>query len=365
MMAANSASGMAGQLEQLFLSCLSGVPVEDYGRSFSDLEVDSFGLVELRLMLEQQIGHAISDNEWTALATPSELQRFMHRSLATASRGQTTETTPTATLERTLKLNMPQMALGGLSESWLFKNLGDMHWELICRGLETPSDQLADGNGERLYATFTRFHLRTSSPLAGYLENETLSMRSAIARFGAGIFHSEVEGSAGGKKLTARIMSSFAKRGTATSNANLLKGQPTIPPGCVIPTVDAMPALGIGYRERRNTPLAKPRYEANYDLQGCHDINGVGLLYFAAYPSITDLCEVRFMGRGNRWALDMSTVERDICYFANCDIDDGITYRVHAMRETTRDVEIESSLSRRSDNRLMAYVVTRKEKVSA
>ena len=55
------------------------------------------------------------------------------------------------------RLNMPQMALGGLSESWLFKELGDIHWRLITRGLGTPSHEIADANGERLYATFTRF----------------------------------------------------------------------------------------------------------------------------------------------------------------------------------------------------------------
>ena len=33
---------------------------------------------------------------------------------------------------------MPQMANAALSENWLFKELGDIHWELLSKGLNTP-----------------------------------------------------------------------------------------------------------------------------------------------------------------------------------------------------------------------------------
>ena len=45
-----------------------------------------------------------------------------------------------------------------------------------------------------------------------------------------------------------------------------------------------------------NTAPGGPRkseenlYECHYEILPPHDINGVGLLYFAAYPSVFDLC---------------------------------------------------------------------------
>jgi probable biosynthetic protein (TIGR04098 family) len=51
---------------------------------------------------------------------------------------------------------MPQLQWGGLSEHWLLKELGDMHWSLITAGLGTTSDKVTDSAGERLYAAFVR-----------------------------------------------------------------------------------------------------------------------------------------------------------------------------------------------------------------
>ena len=54
---------------------------------------------------------------------------------------------------------MPQMALEALSENWFFKELGDIHWELICKGLNTKSFDLKNDTDDRLYATFVRIRI--------------------------------------------------------------------------------------------------------------------------------------------------------------------------------------------------------------
>jgi len=49
---------------------------QDYARDFPDIGVDSFDLVELRVLIEQRIGRRISDAEWmkaTSLASIVEL----------------------------------------------------------------------------------------------------------------------------------------------------------------------------------------------------------------------------------------------------------------------------------------------------
>src|SRR5262249_31905605 len=93
-----------------------------------------------------------------------------------------------------------------------------------------------------------------------------------------------------------------------------------------------------------------------------HDINGVGLLYFAAYPIINDICATRHAGRC--LATSFSTRHRDVFYFANCDPDETLTYRIHRWSADGDRIEMEESISRTSDGILMAYAVTGKERIS-
>jgi probable biosynthetic protein (TIGR04098 family) len=121
-----------------------------------------------------------------------------------------------------------------------------------------------------------------------------------------------------------------------------------------------MPDLGLGYKTQRNTTLGPALFETEYRIIPYHDINGVGLLYFAAYPNINDICELEYMGRASQWAFESSTLSRDIFYFANSDAQERLKYRVHCQQQTAEGVRIESSLSRVSDGVLMAYIVTNK-----
>lgn len=351
-------------------SLLSDVAEKDFGNSFSELPIDSFALMELRLKGEEIIGAEIPDRDWVKMESPLELIAYLTNYTQTNGAPSvmhyasvnhiTSQTLSGASARRVTTLNMPHMALGGLSESWLWKQLGDMHWEMICAGLEMPSHQLVDGNGERLYATFTRLRIESSAPLAAFAENDPFDISANIKRLGAGLFFSEATAKAREKSLRAEIMSSFTKRGSITSNINLLKGQPTIPPHCLIPELPEMPEFGRVYRDRRNTAVPSELFSCEYDIIPYYDINGVGLLYFAAYPLITDICELKYINQGNAWADAASVISRDIFYFANCNMDERIIYRVHARRQQGTLLELESSLTRKSDGMLMAYVLTRK-----
>jgi probable biosynthetic protein (TIGR04098 family) len=231
---------------------------------------------------------------------------------------------------------------------------------MISRGLNSPTSLLSDANGDRLYATFTRLRIASTAPLSTVLENTHGIAEGRISRFGNGVFLGEVSLSLGANTISARLMSSFTKRSKTASNASLLKGQPPIPENCAIPSLEALPAFAEEYRERRHRPLAKPLFCCEYEVIPFHDINGVGLLYFAAYPVINDICELKYMDRGLDWALDSSPLKRDIFYFANIDLNDRIVYRVHAQDVQDRTIWLESSLSRASDGVMMAYIVTEK-----
>ncbi|HEY0991317.1 MAG TPA: Pnap_2097 family protein [Kofleriaceae bacterium] len=341
---------------------VTGFSIDKSAVGFADLGIDSFAMVELRVDVERLIGHPLPDAVWLALASPADLLE------AVGSQPPARHPARRAgdMLRRDYALNMPHMALGGLSEYWLCKELGDAHWAMITEGLGVASSELRDGQGDRLYATFTRLCFTAGSPLRSFVENEQASLTARIERTGAAMFFSEQTFAAAGATIAASVMSTFARRGSATSNTSLTRGQPAVPASCPIVDRGAMPEIGTGYRARRAALISEAAslpvlYERTYDILPYHDINGVGLLYFAAYPVISDLCELTYMSRGNDWAMQASTLARDVCYLANCDLGDGIVYRVHARRDEPGAIELETSLSRTSDGRLMAYLVTRKE----
>ena len=374
--------GMHNDSWERFLNLLSR-HAPQFLEEYSDIALkeagfDSFGLIALRADIEQEFGKGITERGWQTVKTAADLYRLIDSggdvSPPTGSgalRPVRTDSILASSNEplfgasserRVFTLNMPQMALGGLSESWLFKELGDLHWSLITRGLETPSSELVDAEGNRLYATFTRVQVSSKSSFVSYQENDKAQLAGRITRYGAGMFFSHVDIVAGCQEATAEVMSSFARRGDSGQNTALLKGQPVIPHECGIVPLASMPEFGQGYKAARSRLMGESIYTCDYQLIPSHDINGVGLLYFAAYPIIADICSARYAGRS--FPMEYSTRFRDVFYFANCSPDDSLTYRIHEWTAKEAKLHVEASLTRKSDGVVMAYVVTDKERVS-
>jgi probable biosynthetic protein (TIGR04098 family) len=321
---------------------IPGFSADDLNTPFELLAVDSFTLVALRARLEQYAGREVDDEKWTLARMPADL-------LAMFSSGRT-HIAPDgiAKATRSFNINMPQMAMGGLSESWLFKELGDMHWQMLTDGLQSPSSALCDGSGNRLYATFTRISVAIAA-LSSYQENGLFILTGEISRFGGGMFFSEIDVTSG----RAQLMSSFSKRGENGSNVALLKEQPKIPPNCKIAEHSSLPPICEEYRAVRAADLPDSIFSCDYEIVPQHDVNGVGLLYFAAYPIISDICESRFASPKNS-----STIKRDVFYFSNCDPDETLVFRLHRRNSSNSILESETSLSRKSDGVLMSRIFT-------
>ncbi|MBF9032145.1 hypothetical protein HKCCE3408_17230, partial [Rhodobacterales bacterium HKCCE3408] len=351
--------------------------------------LDSFDLITLRAALETGMGVRISDADWAGAGSLSELAALpvfagaAPAPVATSSAARTTQapampspepsaTDPSAvsvrvgtdgTSLRRRPLDMPQMALSGLSESWLFKELGDIHWAMICAFLRQPSSAISDDTGARLYATFTRIRLDVDSTLRGFSENTPMEIASRLGRHGASFYFGEhtVTGGTGvdAARADARTMSTFAKYGERGNNTSLMKGTPVLPDPDAVAPYDAFPNFGIEYRERRAAEAGAHSFECDYEILPPHDINGVGLLYFAAYPTVVDLCLEKAEGKG--FLMEHSTVAKDVLYFANCEPDETLVFRIH-----DRDVEPDgtiahrTTISRKSDDVRMAEVLSRK-----
>lgn len=337
------------------------------------LGIDSMDLITLRVKLEKQFGKEVPDEIWLTMSSLSELVSFFSEDVQ-ASNGIHNSTLKSEEFEhkRSHQVNMPQMALGGLSESWLLKEMGDFHWFQLCEGLNTKSFDLTDQTGERLYATFVRIKHESKDSLAAFQENEKVEMGGSMTRFGSSMYFSKNAIFNDNKRIDFNMMTTFSSRGR--DNSKLTKGKPNSRIQNDIIELNDMPDFGQKYRMIRKQVdhslqlsgvnfkmIEHSIFEFDYDINPYHDINGVNLLYFAAYPIISDFCEFNYIKKEKDFSRT-NTIARDVFYFSNCNIDDNILYKLNEFEllENNR-AKIQSTLIRKSDNKTLAKIFTIKE----
>jgi probable biosynthetic protein (TIGR04098 family) len=357
--------------------------IEDLGLAFREAGLDSLDLVSIRAELENRFDYSIPEARWMNFSSLAEVIRFCMETSGVDSEAATGATSlgnsedifREDNTNRTFSIGMPQMATGSLSENWLFKELGDMHWNMLCRGLNVDSSRLTDALGNRLYPTFVRIRLNMPSSLFAFTENSVAELTGDMSRFGRGIYYSQLRFATPRASIDANLMTSFAVRGDS-SNSNLVKSCPDLLDNHVH-GLALNPLFGEEYRRFKKDPpdyvdLAGVKlsvtdnvlFETVYRLNPYVDVNGANLLYFAAFPTINDYCESVYLNE-TAWCHDLpweqqsATIARDIFYFANCDIHERVIYRLHGC-DTLPDgcFKLSSSLTRQSDGVIMARIFT-------
>lgn len=377
-----------------FIRSELGVGSDVLYKPVQDTPVDSFSLITLRTALEAKFGIEIPDLEWVAAGTLAEISQMP--CLGVSQERQALDNAQPASLNsdklalstdipgpmvadkraesgshpltivRTgraaaiFEVEMPQMALSGLSEAWMLKEIGNVHWKLISNFLQSASSQIKDQSGERLYATFTRIKWECGGDLQDFHENDHLHVDARLSRYGASFYFSDQSLRAGPRVITAHAMSTFAKHGERGTNTSLVKGAPVLVQPTAIPAFDELPEFGKEYRHQRAAESGEVIFECEYEIMGPHDINGVGLLYFAAYPMIFDICTEKFEGKG--FLRSHSSASKDLMYFANAEPDETLIFRIHERSATETVVTHFATLSRKSDGKRMAQVRSEKRK---
>lgn len=343
---------------------------------FQAARIDSMDLLTIRVEFENLNGQAFSDNEWLEFESLSDIIIFCQNTV----QQRKAELIPASEIvgKGKIQINMPQMAIQALSENWLFKELGDTHWNLLCQGLKTKSFLLKDDLDNRLYATFVRIRIESTIPLSEFTENEELELNSSIGRFGSGMYFSNISLASDNGKIGSELMTSFSIR-DGVDNTKLMKSQPSASPNSIA-EYPQIPFFGDDYRlikkgVTKELMLAGARFSIvndavftnRYELNPYYDLNGVGLLYFAAYPIINNFCEAKFFihlkNSKKRWEEEYHVIARDVLYFANCNIDDNIIYVLNSYEFfDSEKVKMSSSLYRENDMALMARIFTIKVK---
>jgi probable biosynthetic protein (TIGR04098 family) len=299
---------------------------------------------------------------------------------------------------RRIRLGMPHLDAGGLSENWLFRDAGDRHWEAIARGLGVTTDEIRSETGERLYPTVVAVRARYDEPLARVRENDLFEAAAEVVPCGRACAHGRVVAAIGGQRvhLVLELLTTFASR---VAGGSLRMA--TLEPGLARRwnPVGGEPAIATLARAARrgepiDDPFAGPLMAAGgpplatleYEPSPYADYNGAGLLYFASYVTIADSAERRMVrhlgldryrradiiglrnpprppsaGGSRDWALLTSTVRRDVFYYDNLPLGATLTAALLAFEEDSTGVTTRVRFSRRDDGgRPMADIVTRR-----
>ena len=343
---------------------------------FDKTGIDSLGFLTLRVELEKYTGSEIPNSKWNSFSSFKDIIKYFEESDITIFQEKNIKK---KTIHKDYKINMPQMNNNALSENWLFKEFGSLHWELLCGGLGQESSKIIDEEGNRLYATFIRIKLILSS-LRKFSENEDLVCKGEILRYGTNNYFSNFSCKSDNKKISADLMTTFSKR-EGEDNLALIRCNPNVD-SILIPELKEIPQFATDYRLMKKGMLQEysldgayfdlnnvNQFETEYNINPYYDLNGVGLLYFASYPIISDYCESTFFNEitdNNRWEDKYFTVARDMFYHANCNIDDKIVYNLNEYEFLDNEkIIINSTLFRKSDKALMANIFTVKKKFNS
>lgn len=355
-------------IHEIAASILPGITAEDLAASLKEPAMHVFDAIIVREQIERKFGFEIPDKIWNEFHTISESLAWCKQ-----VRGKHSK----VSVDRSLEIRMPQMANAGLSENWLLKEMGDMHWEMLSKGLGQPSSEFVDAAGNRLYAAFVRI-CYTLDPLSTFKENETLKMSGNMKRFEDYAYLSNISGSCGQKTINAHLMTSFLARRN-NDNAQIARSMPELAANiigrmAIAPSFytehrllkkDRMPEIKSG--GYTFTITNKKIASIDHNINPHFEINGAGLLYFASYPLIADKCTSFFFrsepGMRN-YDKSYHTIHRDIFFFANCNADDEIVVDLNSVDQLEDGkIQTRTSMYRKSDNKLMAQILTVKQRV--
>jgi probable biosynthetic protein (TIGR04098 family) len=350
---------------------IPGFTTDDLFISLKEPRTHVLDSIIIRDTLENHFGFQIPDQDWHTFTTLSESIDYCYN--------KTNEIIPASdkvTVKRRHDIRMPQMANAALSENWLLKEMGDMHWEMLSKGLEQKSTEFADSMGNRLYAAFVRINYAIS-PLNLFNENDTMHLNGSMKRFGDYAYYSLLNGHCDGKMLSAKLMTSFLAR-TANDNSRISRGDVTRHVNHIT-ELGHTPDFYIEHRQVNKGKLDeiisgghtfaitdKKVASIIHTINPHFEINGAGLLYFASYPVIADMCTSMFFRNTfgiKNYNSEYHTTYRDVFYFANCNADDRIIVDLNNITHQKGDLlKLTTSLYRESDGKLMAKVFTVKQK---
>jgi probable biosynthetic protein (TIGR04099 family) len=260
-------------------------------------------------------------------------------------------------------VGMPELCRVGLSETWLLKACGHRHWMALADAFGLDRPRFTSATGERLYPAFTSVAL-SDCRLESVDEDCRLTFAVDLRRIGRTRFASDIMITVAGAIVAkARMESAFVQRMVVGSNRSATRALVARPCRLLPPNImadrpfraDRWDRVGV-FRRTERAELAR----MVIDPSPHEDFNGADFLYFAAYQSMLDRAEWR-------WLRPVSTMfatrNRTIHYFGNAELGDRIVATMCGRRNGPEAVEHWIELRRESDDALIALAFTRRKAV--
>jgi probable biosynthetic protein (TIGR04098 family) len=284
---------------------------------------------------------------------------------------------------RRIRIGMPHLDAGGLSENWLLRHSGDLVWEAIARRLGVASDELRGPAGERLYPTVLALRARYAGTLAAVGENDVFEASVEVLPCGRATAHGRIGARAGRARLDLELLTAFAFR-DGTRAAPLRMAAPAAHLAARWKPLGPEPALaGLARAARRGervddafsgpflaaaTATREPLGAVAHEPSPYGDYNGAGLLYFASYATLADTAERALVRRlrlsprpGRDWALAASALRRDVFFYENLPLGEPLRAELRAFAlGPGPGVTTHVRLRRADSGRAMADLVTRR-----
>ncbi|MFG1422375.1 Pnap_2097 family protein [Roseixanthobacter liquoris] len=263
-----------------------------------------------------------------------------------------------------IRLGMPQLAYGGLSETWLLKELGHRHWLLLARGAGREVPDFRDVDGATVYAAFIAVSV-SDAALGAFREHDSLVLRSRLERISRTQFASRHDLLRDGVPMGSVEMTSvFVKRKETGRNRALARvALPGFAPPAAAPALARTAQLAATLRAGRfahhfGFPNTEGESGTALTVRPCpsQDFNGADFLYFASFQAFVDRAEWEAMAA----PAGLFTVARDMVFHANVEIGDAVQVAVKARRAEGDHLLHWCTLTRAADGARLADIFTRR-----
>lgn len=276
-------------------------------------------------------------------------------------------------LSRCYTAGMPQLAYSGLSENWLLKECGDVHWERLAQAHGLPLPDFRDASGKRAYAAFTRVRV-SEGALDRIAVNDAFHIDSGLAPAGhAQFFSRHLARGPSGRLARVEMLSAFVYRQARGDNRSVARAALTAVeswrPRAHSPGPDEAQDYAEAARVRRR--IARDDRDARTAAAGpagiplewrCSpcpdtDFNGASFLYFATFAALVDRAEWQFF----RPFPLLAVTSRDVHYYGNVNLGEDVAVRcLEWTREPDGALAHRCGVFRATDGAWIAEVFTRK-----
>jgi probable biosynthetic protein (TIGR04099 family) len=287
---------------------------------------------------------------------------------------------------RAYTAGMPQLAYSGLSENWLLKECGDLHWQALAAAHGQAHPAFHDQSGASAYAAFTALRV-SGGELDLLAENEGYAIHSSLAAAGRAQYFSRHQlRDAGGRLARIDMLSAFVFRSEHRDNrsvgrAVLAEEALVHTDPCLAAEAEALaawararrqalrlasaPRLGAGMMLPARTPIAKAA-EAPPDFlfSPCpnNDFNGANFLYFATFLALADRAEWQWF----RPRPLLTVVSRDVVFHGNVNVGDDVRLRCLEVRHGAQgSLRHRIAILRQADGATIAEIETHKRPARA